>query len=91
MVLAVNLPFGLTDLVNNYIIGNFTIGFVNLNASRIPYKFNGKTSKGQFYFVTEVGLTMTVIICSVDDYTSLSIFADKGAIKDPKALGDFYV
>jgi len=81
------LPYNLSVFINHLIMNKHTLCWINLNASKVPYNFNGCQSKGQFYVVSGGGrVGCTVILCSVADETSLVVFGDEQVITEPRSL-----
>ena len=88
---CVSLPFTLPQFTVNFLSDKYTLIFSNLNASKIPYNWNGLESKGQFYFVPCIGkLSFGVSICTVADKCGVAVFGDESAFKDTqKFIDDF--
>ena len=83
--ISVNLPFTLPRFSIDYLSDKYTIIYSNLNASKIPYVFDGKKQLGQFYFVPAVAkICCGISLCTTGPFMSMACFADENSIKDPQ-------
>lgn len=87
--MEVNLPYTLPKFVNNYLSDKVHLLFTNLNASKIPYTFDGKKQVGQFYYCPGIGsINLGVSFCNTAGMLSLSVYADEKHIKNPQEVVD---
>jgi hypothetical protein len=88
---SINLPFILPKYCIDFISDKYTLVFSNLNACKIPYKWDGKTSVGQFYFVPCIGkLSFGVSLCTVGDTIGMAVFGDESSIMNPQEVVDTF-
>ena len=79
-----NLPYTLSRIATDDICDKFSLIVSNLNASKKPYRWAGKSQLGQFIFVPGIcKIYMTVGFCCTGPYMSVSCYADKERLKNP--------
>ena len=82
--MSVSYPFTLPRVMIDFLANKYTICYSNLNASKIPYIWDGKKQLGQFYFPPAIGnFCCGISLCTTGPFMSLSCFSDENSIKDP--------
>ena len=77
------LPFMFPRLAIFLISSKYTMIYSNLNASKIPYVFDGKKSLGSFFYVTSPGkIGMGASICTTGGTCILSVNGDEAALEN---------
>jgi len=81
---SVHLPFTLPRFGMDFISDKYTIIYSNLNASKVPYVFDGRRMFDQFYFVPACAkICCGISVCTVGPHMSMACFADENSIRNP--------
>lgn len=85
-------PTFLSEFINNMLTDYNTTTFINLNASKIDYVFNGKKMTGApFYYAFGMGnLSITMILLTVGQKCSFTVYSDYNKIKNPKMFVEMF-
>ena len=80
----VNLAFNIPQLSIDWLTDQYSLVFSNLNASKVPFVFNGKNQIGQFYFVPGTGKVYSgVSVSTTGPYMSMAVQSDKVSMENP--------
>ena len=78
------LPYDLYRVAIDKITDFTTFLFSNLNASKVPYVFDGKECKQVLYIANSVGTCNNIFtLITMDKIITFAYFADEKHIKNP--------
>ena len=82
--LTVNFPYTLSRVGLDFITTKYTMAYTNLNASKVPYVWDGKKQKGAYYFAGTPGdLCCCVSLLTTGPFMSFGCFSDRDSIRYP--------
>lgn len=84
-------PFGLPKMIQRDLTNKFSIIYTNLNASTLPYSFDGKRDTTHYFLVPGYGRVSTGFsICTIGPRMSIGCFSDEVYMENPQEFCDIF-
>jgi hypothetical protein len=88
---VLQFPFTLDKISNDELSAKFTMGYSNLNASKVPLDFDGKKILSTFFLNPGIGkICCGVSIITVGSSMTMCCFSDENSISDPQDIVDIF-
>jgi hypothetical protein len=71
------MPFKIAAMLTDHVTQQYSLAFSNLNATKVPYTFDGKKQLGCFYYLGGMGNIHTgITVNTCGPFMSISIMTD---------------